>query len=150
MLDALLIALATTAGSRLVTAMVDDGWAEIRVKFAALLGRGDPAEEERQAARLERARDEVVAAARDGDPEAVTRQQERQTAVWSTRFEDALDADPDLAPRLRSLLEQLPGGSTVSAGSVQVAASASGQAQQAVQGQGVQTNTFGLPARPAD
>jgi hypothetical protein len=142
MLAEALIALAASAGSRLVTAMVDDGWAEVKTRVARLLGRGDPAEEERQEGRLERAREEVVA----GTGEDLDRVRQHQSAAWSTRFADLLEENPHAEMSLRELdefLQRLVVAPT--AGVVQVNASASDQAQQAVQGQGVQTNTFNPP-----
>jgi hypothetical protein len=141
-LSEVLAALATAAGSRLVTAMVEDGWQEAKARVARLLGRGDPDEESRQETRLERARAEVVGAS----GQEVDQVRERQSAAWRTRFEDLLEDAPETAPQLRELVEFLERtGTAAAAGAVQVNAQASGHAQQAVQGQGVQTNTFTTP-----
>ena len=85
-----LMALAMSAGSHLVTAMAEDGWQELKVRVARLLGRGDPDEEDRQAARLERSREEVVG--RSGAE--LEQARERQAAAWRTRFEDLLEDSP--------------------------------------------------------
>jgi hypothetical protein len=147
-LDALLLALATTAGTRLVTAMTDDGWGAVRSRVAALLGRGDPEAVERQEQRLDRSQVELASASSTSAPEELGRLRERQAAAWATRFEDALADDPGLASTLQELVSDLQRqGAAAAAGSVQVNAQASDQAQQAVQGQGVQTNTFGPPTR---
>jgi hypothetical protein len=143
-LGEVLTALVVSASTRLVTAMVEDGWEEVKARVARLLGRGDPAEEARQATRLERAREEVT----EGSGQELEQARERQAAAWQTRFEDLLEDSPEAAAELRELVEFLGRtGAAASAGTVQVHAQASGQAQQAVQGQGVQTNTFTNPPR---
>jgi hypothetical protein len=129
------------ASSQLVTAMVADGWQETKTRVARLLGHGDPAEELRQETRLERAREEVIGEA----GQEIERVRERQSAAWRTRFEDLLEDAPETATQLRELVEFL--GQT-RASAVQVNAHASDHAQQAVQGQGVQTNTFTMPTPP--
>lgn len=144
MLSETLAALAASAGTGLVTAMVTDGWQQVRTQVARLLGGGDAQEEARQEARLERARQEVAEAS-DEQAEEVRR---RHDQAWRTRFEDLLEDTPAAEAPLRELVAFLAEhtGPTV-AGAVQVNAQASDQAQQAIQGQGVQNNTFG--SRPA-
>jgi hypothetical protein len=137
------MALATTAGARLVTAMAEDGWQALKAGVARLLGRGDPEEEARQEARLERSREDVVGLSGTELEQA----RERQSTAWRTRFEDLLEDSPDAADQLRDLVEFLGGIGGVVSGAVQVNAQASGHAQQAVQGQGVQTNTFTTPSQ---
>ena len=53
MLVEALAALAAAGGNALVSAMVTDGWEGVRVRFARLLGRGDPKATDDAAARLE-------------------------------------------------------------------------------------------------
>jgi hypothetical protein len=139
-----LAALAMSAASRLVAAMVDDGWQETKARVVRWLGRGDPEEESRQETRLERAREEVV----EGAGQDADQVQKRQAAAWQTRFEDLLEDEPEAANELRELMESLGQPRNAgAAGVVQLNARASDHAQQAVQGQGVQTNTFTTPAR---
>jgi hypothetical protein len=111
----------------------------VKARVARLLARDDPAEQERQEGRLDRAREEVVAASADD----LDRIRDRQGTAWSTRFGDLLEENPDSETQLRELDEFL-GRMVVapSAGVVQVNAHAADHARQAVQGQGVQTNTF--------
>ncbi|MBD0419418.1 hypothetical protein H0H10_09635 [Streptomyces sp. TRM S81-3] len=139
-----LSALAAAAGGALVQAMATDAWQDCRERAARLLGRGDPQEEARQEARLERAREELTAAGDDDTEQAAARQE----AAWRTRFEDLLEDAPERAEQLRELVafvqDRLPAGG-VAAAQVTVHATASGQAQQAVQGQGEQHNTFQAP-----
>ncbi|MFC8390452.1 MULTISPECIES: hypothetical protein [unclassified Streptomyces] len=139
-----LSALAAAGGGALVQAMATDTWQECRERAARLLGRGDPQEEARQEARLERAREELTAAGDDDREQAEVRQAE----AWRTRFADLLEDAPQQAEQLRDLVEfvreQTPSGG-VAAGRVTVHATASGHARQAVQGQGEQHNTFQAP-----
>jgi hypothetical protein len=121
--------------------MVTDGWQQVRTRVARLLGHGDSGEEQRQEARLERARQEVVEAP-EGQAEEVRR---RQAEAWRTRFADLLEDKPEAETSLRELVAFLAEHAGPAAGVVQVNAHASGQAQQAVQGQGVQNNTFNAP-----
>lgn len=72
----------------------------------------------------------------------------RQAAAWRTRFADLLEDAPERAEQLRDLVafvrERMPAGG-VAAGQVTVHATASGHAQQAMQGQGEQHSTFQAP-----
>lgn len=139
MLTEALAALAAAAGTGLVTAMVTDGWQEAKAQVARLLGRGIPQEEDRQRDRLERARQELVTAAAD----QVERVRREQDGAWRTRFADLLEDDPEAEGQVRELVAFLAGqGAAAAAGAVQLNAHASDHAQQANQGQGVQTNTF--------
>lgn len=141
MLNEALAALAASAGTGLVSAMVTDGWQQVRARVARLLGRGDAAEEERQEARLERARQEVMEASGEQAEEVHRRQGE----AWRTRFADLLEDTPEVEKPLRDLVAFLAEHPGPAAGVVQIKAQASGHAQQAVQGQGLQNNTFNAP-----
>lgn len=145
MLNEAMAALAASAGTGLVTAMVTDGWQQARARVARLLGRGDAQETERQEARLERARQAVLEA-----PSAQADDARRQEAeAWRTRFADLLEDAPETEAQLRELVTFLAENSDRAvAGAVQVNAQATDRAQQAVQGQGTQTNTFGSPSAP--
>lgn len=140
-----LAVLAATAGAGLVQAMATDAWQQCRERVSRLLGRGDALEEARQGVRLDRVREELIEAAAVGDDEG-EQAGARQASAWRTRFEDLLEDAPHHEQPLRELLEffreQAP-ASHASADTVNVHAHASGQAQQAVQGQGTQHNTFG-------
>ena len=56
MLTEALAALASTGGTALVTAMVTDGWEDVKGGFARLFGRGRAREAETAVARLEQSR----------------------------------------------------------------------------------------------
>jgi hypothetical protein len=65
-----------------------------------------------------------------------------QEAAWRVRLGDLLEESPDAAHELRALIDSIglfeprPGGTVQNV-------TGSGRAQQAVQGHGVQVNTFG-------
>jgi hypothetical protein len=145
-----LAVLAATAGAGLVQAMATDAWEQCRDRVSRLLGRGDAQEEARQEARLDRAHEELAQAAAAGTDEG-ERVGTRQASSWQTRFEDLLEDAPQHEQALRELLaflQEQAGAANPADGTVTVHATASGQAQQAVLGQGTQHNTFGSgPAR---
>jgi hypothetical protein len=139
MLAEALAVLASTGSTALITAMVTDGWEGVRARFARLLGCGDSKEAEAVAARLERSR-AVLAAASGAELERVRAEQE---IAWRARLEDLLERNPDTEVELRALVAEMQARAIGSAGRVEQWAVASGQAQQAVQGHGVQNVTFG-------
>ncbi|MFI7241662.1 hypothetical protein [Streptomyces qinglanensis] len=106
MLEQALTALATAAGSAVVTAAGTDGWSYLRQTLARWFGAGDG---EREQTALERL-DQTAAALGAAPPPQAESVRIRQEAAWQTRFEDALEA---LAPSereraahvLRALLE---------------------------------------------
>jgi hypothetical protein len=144
MLTEALAALASTGGTALVTAMVTDGWEGIRTRFAQLFGHGDAKQTEAATSRLEQAR-AAVAGLSGPDLE---RAQAEQHIIWRTRLGDLLEQHPAAENELRALVaeiqEQVTTGGTV----VQNAA-AFDQAQQVVQGHGVQNVTFGGQGGPS-
>jgi hypothetical protein len=133
-----LASLASMAGSALVSAMVTDGWEGVRARLVRVLGRGDRAAEERAAAQLEQSR---AALAVSGA--AVEQVRAEQEIVWRTRLADLLERDPGAEQELRAVVSDLQALVTTSAGRVEQHVVASGQAQVAVQGQGVQNVSFG-------
>jgi hypothetical protein len=95
-MDAELVSLASTGATTLVGLMVTDGWAQVRSRVAALFGRGGEAE-------LDQSRQELLAA-RDEDDADLAADVESHLR---TRLRRALQADPELAGRLRELLDEL-------------------------------------------
>jgi hypothetical protein len=144
MLTEALAALASTGGTALVTAMVTDGWEGVKARFARLLGRGDPKETEAAAARLEQSR--AVLAGSPGP--GLERARAEQEIAWRTRLADWLEQHPGAEGDLRALVAEVQAQVAGSAGPVQQHATASGQAQQAVQGHGIQNVTFGGQREP--
>jgi hypothetical protein len=139
MLTEALTALASTGGSALVTAMVTDGWEGVKSRFARLFGRGDAKKTEAAAVNMEQSR--VVLAGLSGS--ALERTRDEQEIVWRTRLGDLLEQDPSVEQELRTLVAEVQAQVIGSAGHVEQHAAAFDQAQQAVQGHGVQNVTFG-------
>ena len=137
MLAEALAALASTGGTALVTAMVTDSWESIKYRVAHLFGQGHTNQTEAAQAKLELSR-----AALDGLAGAeLDRARAEQEIVWRTRLADLLEAHPQAAHELRSLIDIIQ--TQASTGPVVQHATAYDQAQQAVLGHGVQNVTFG-------
>jgi hypothetical protein len=139
MLGEALSALASAGGTALVSAMVSDGWEGLRTRFAHLLGRGDETEIASAATRLEDTR--MVLAELTGNELAGA--QAEQEIAWRTRLGDLLERDPRAAVELRALLAEMDAAVATSEGQVKQHVAGYGHARQAVQGHGVQVNTFG-------
>jgi hypothetical protein len=135
----MVIELAVLAGTALVNAMVTDGWAGFRKRFARLLGRGDDKETEAAAERLEKSR-KMLSGLSGAELEKA---QAEQAIAWRTRFGDLLEDDPGAANDLQALVADVQAQVIGSAGPVKQQVSGFDQAQQAVQGHGVQSNVFG-------
>ena len=145
MLAEALSALASLAGSALVTAMVTDGWEGVRARFARLLGRGAAGGAEAVAGRLEESR--TVLAGLSGAE--LDRARGEQEAAWRVRLGDLLEADPAIEGELRALVAEVQALVIGSGGAVAQHAAAYDHAQQAIQGHGVQNVTFGGQGGPA-
>lgn len=145
MLGEALASLASAGGSALVTAMVTDGWEDLKARFARLIGRGKVKETEAAAARLEQSR-AVLTGLSGSDLE---RAQAELEIVWRTRLADLLEQDPGAEKELRTLVASAEAQTIGSVGVVRQHAAAYDQAQQAVQGHGVQNVTFGGQSRAA-
>lgn len=144
MLTEALTALASTGGTALVTAMVTDSWEGVKARFTRLFGRGDAKQAEAAAARLEHSR-AALAGLSDADLERAVAEQE---VVWRTRLGDLLEQDPSVEHELRALIVDVQARAIGSAGLVVQHATAFDQAQQVIQGHGVQNVTFGGQDRP--
>ena len=139
MLTEALTALASTGGTALVTAMVTDGWEGSKARFARLFGRGDAKQTEDAAGRLEQSR--AVLAGLSGP--GLERARTEQEIAWRTRLGDLLEQDPGAETGVAGLVAEVQALVAGSAGQVEQHAAAFDQAQQAVQGHGVQNVTFG-------
>lgn len=143
MLGEALAALASAGGTAVVTAMVTDGWEDLRGRLARLLSRGDATAEMSALDRLEESRAALAAAGGD----AVQVQQELE-ADWQARLAGFLEMEPGAADELRALVTEAQ-AATAPPGRVEVHAAAYDQAQQAVQGQGTMHVTFGQQHGPS-
>jgi hypothetical protein len=128
-------AVAATAGTTLVEAAVTDAWESVKARFVKLLGRGDREQEREKGLVLEHA-GQVVQAASDQDrPQVIA----AQSAVIEEFLLRTIMEDNALLEQVQQLTAELrtdwPSRSQI--------ATASDNAQQAVQYYGVQTNTFG-------
>jgi hypothetical protein len=144
MLTEALTALASTGGTALVTAMVTDGWEGVRTRFVQLFGHGDAKQTEAAAGRLEHSR-AALAELSGADLEQARAEQQ---IIWRTRLGDLLEQDPDTERELRALIAEVQAQGTSTAGTVVQHAAAFDEAQQAVQGHGVQNVTFGGQGGP--
>jgi len=144
MLAEAMAALAAAGGNALVSAMVTDGWEGVRERFARLLGRGDPKAAGDAAGRLEDSR--AVLAGRSGAD--LERARSEQEIAWRTRLADLLESHPEAEDELRTVVADVQAQVIGSAVHVEQHVAGFDQAQQAVLGQGVQTNTFGGQGEP--
>jgi hypothetical protein len=144
MLEAI-AALAATASSALVDAMVSDGWHELWERIARLLGRGDRKKTQDVLARLEQSQRALV----EGPAVEAEQARARQIALWQAWLVGLLASDPQAEAIVRAFVQELDGHDRF----VQVTQQVTGsdQAQQAVLGTGMQTVNFGEnngPHRP--
>ncbi|GIF17939.1 hypothetical protein BJ973_009097 [Actinoplanes tereljensis] len=102
MLTETLIALGAAGGTALVEAAATDIWNTAKDRVARLFGR-DTKQVTVLEARLEDTRAQLVAAPAD----QLEQLRERQTQVWTTRLQDLLEEQPEAAPALQELLDEL-------------------------------------------
>jgi hypothetical protein len=121
-----------TAATALVTAMTTDGWEGVRKKVAQWFGRVKKDGTDRALAELDQSRAALTDATRT-----------EQEIIWRTRMGDLASRDETAAAELPALVRELQALTATVAGHIEQHATASGNAQQAVLGQGTQTNTFG-------
>ncbi|WP_446211020.1 hypothetical protein [Micromonospora sp. IBSANI012] len=134
------VELLATAASALVGAMATDAWGWAKTSFARLFGRDDPARVEAVERRLEGSRSELEGLS----GQEMVQARSRLETAWQARLGDLLEDDPDAIVRLQALVKEAAGRvPQPTIGSVQQHAVAFDNARQAVQGQGLQANTFG-------
>jgi hypothetical protein len=116
MLAETLMALAALAGNTVVAAAATDAWEAARRKFARLLGRGDPKQEQLAEQRLEETRQQLTGSAGADSEQARAALAER----WAGRLADLLEEDPGMEADLRALVQEiqaaLPAGMVSAAG----------------------------------
>lgn len=89
MLTEALTVLASTGGTALVTAMVTDGWEDVKARFAHLFGRGDAKQVEAAAGQLQQSHAALAGLSGPG-LECARAEQE---IIWRTRLGDLLEHD---------------------------------------------------------
>lgn len=110
MLAESLMALASLAGNTVIAAATTDAWEAARHKFARLLGRGDPKQEQLAERRLEETHQQLTR------PGGADMEQARAALAerWAGRLADLLeerpDAEADLRVLVREIQEALPAG----------------------------------------
>jgi hypothetical protein len=131
--------LINAASSALVTAMATDAWSWVKQGFVRIFGRAGAAPKSVEN-RLEASRGELVAAAGDETVRAGIE------SAWRTRILDIIEDDPTLMADLWALVEKARAQNWNSslAGPIVQSAAAFDSANQAVQGSGVQSNSFGV------
>jgi hypothetical protein len=143
-LEAALAALAATGGSALVAAMATDAWNSIRAGFARLLGSGEPTRVAALEDRLEAARAELERM----EGADLLRARADQESLWRGELADLLTGQPHVAESLTELLNRVRASlQSESSTPVTQYAVASGDAQQVVQGHGIQSITFSTRER---
>jgi len=133
MLDAALMALASTGGNALVTAMATDGWESAKARIAKIFGRGKKTATQAAAARLEKSRTALRSAPDPGQAQA------EQQLIWRTRLADLLEQHPGTESDLRAAITEIQAHFL----QINQQANARDQAQQAVLGQGTMNVDFG-------
>jgi hypothetical protein len=103
MLAEALMALASLAGNTVVAAATTDAWEAAKHKFARLLGRGDPKQEQLAAGRLEETHEQLTGATGADLEQARAGQAQR----WARRLVDLLEEDPGVEADLRALVEEI-------------------------------------------
>lgn len=124
-MDPEITALATTAGTTVVTLMATDAWERTRDAVTSLWRRVHPERTEVVSGELEATREELVAAEPDGDPDTRLELQ----AEWQGRIRRLLVARPDAAGELRALLREIDPGDGTHGPVVTQHATASGNAR---------------------
>jgi hypothetical protein len=117
-------ALASSAGTTLVTLMATDAWERTRDGIAALWRRVHPERADTVTAELDATREDLLAAQPAGDEGAVYELQ----AEWQGRIRRLLRTRPEVAEDLRGLLKELD-PSDAAAPTVTQHATASGHAR---------------------
>jgi hypothetical protein len=98
-----LVAMASLAGNTVVAAATTDAWEAARRKFARLLGRGDPKQEQLAKQRLDETRQQLTGAAGADSEQARAALAER----WAGRLADLLEEDPGVEADLRALVQEI-------------------------------------------
>jgi hypothetical protein len=124
--------------------MVTDAWEDVKAHFARILGRGKATETAKAREQLEHSR----IALRGLTGSDLERAQVDQEVIWRKHFADLLEQHPDSEAQLRTLVAEVQVLAAGLSAPVEQHVTAFDQAQQAVQGHGVQNVTFGGQREP--
>ncbi|MEU6663653.1 hypothetical protein [Streptomyces sp. NPDC046821] len=102
-MDPAMAALASTAGTTLVTALTTEAWQRVREAVSSLWRRAEPGRAEAISAELEATRADLLAAQAGGDVESRT----ELGAEWQGRIRRFLATHPEEAEALRELIGEL-------------------------------------------
>ncbi|WP_326637894.1 hypothetical protein OG884_28380 [Streptosporangium sp. NBC_01755] len=134
----LLAALASAGATAIVSSVASDAWQSLRDRVARVLGRGDDRQEVIQGEVMDKVREAILQASSTDRPMIVAAQRERISALLA----EAMAGDPVAAEETRSLIAEFAPTVDIESVSGGQHAHTEGDAQQAVQYTGVQTNTF--------
>ncbi|GAA4186225.1 hypothetical protein GCM10022252_17880 [Streptosporangium oxazolinicum] len=134
----LLAALASAGATAIVSSVASDAWQALRDRVARILGRGDDQREVVQGEVMDEVRAAILRASGTDRPAIVAAQRERVSALLA----EAMAGDPVAAEETRSLIAEFAPIVGIEGVGGDQHAHAEGDAQQAVQYTGVQTNTF--------
>lgn len=119
-------ALATTAGTTVVTLMATDAWQRTREGIASLWRRTNPRRADAVEAELDATREDLLTAQQGGDEDTVRELQ----SEWQGRMRRFLAARPEVAEELRRLLDEIdPDAGRATGPAVTQHATASGNAR---------------------
>ncbi len=102
-MDPDIAALASTAGTTIVTLLATEGWQHTRDSLAALWRRVHPERAEAVITELDATREDLVEARAAGDDTS----ESELRAEWQGRVRRLLTVRPDIAEALRALLDEL-------------------------------------------
>ncbi|GAA1217723.1 hypothetical protein GCM10009665_04520 [Kitasatospora nipponensis] len=102
-MDPEMAALASTAGTTLVTLLATDAWQRTRDGFASLWRRVQPERAEAVVAELDATRSDLLAAEAGGDADS----RAELSAEWQGRVRRLLVAHPEEREALRTLIDEL-------------------------------------------
>ncbi len=140
LVEAELVALASSGAGTLVTLMVTDAWGDVKAKVAALFARRRGGEA--VAHDLEEGRAALIAARQRGDEQAAADVQ----AKWRSRLGRLLQEDPEAKPLLAELVAQYAPQVARASTSTEIRDNTFQGPVAINSGSGDQTNTFGTPA----
>jgi hypothetical protein len=124
--------------------MVTDAWEDVKAHFARILGRGKATEIATARVQLEQSR----LALKSLTGSDLERARLNQEAIWRKYLADLLEQHPDSEAELRTLVAEVQARVAGLSAPVEQHVTAFDQAQQAVQGHGVQNVTFGGQHEP--